>query len=294
MGYGAFGVQRAAAEPVVDVMGVRQHLIAAGCSARVAEGCVELLGEPVIAAMIAEGATAREVLSAARDVRAAAQQVAQHPAIAAPVPAHVVPAPVARTVAAGAMIDDGGTMESPAYDGPNTWDDRIADTSVLGLVGLVVVLNAVFTIAGVTSWMSARVDGHTGWTLGLVLGVILHLIISRIELAYLTLSRLVSWGIVVLVPAMVLDGGTTAQGFRALLAQFLPDLVTGVPDDVLAWPLVLIAPTSPASTATATLLIAAVLISTCSEKLLRIVWRRYHRRHGDLVAQVIDWARTRR
>ncbi len=98
---------------------------------------------------------------------------------------------------------------------------------------MAVIANGIGTIFGVIS----LAPSGAAWRIGAVItGIGLHVIISRIELAYIQWRYLLSWFIVPLIGAVVLDIGTSIQGFLWTVQTLFPALfATNLPADVWLW-----------------------------------------------------------
>jgi hypothetical protein len=114
-----------------------------------------------------------------------------------------------------------------------TRDELIAHGGLALLFGVAVLLNGLGTILGVVSLMPAGV----AWLVaGAVVGLVLHVIISRIEIAYMQWQYLFSGFLVPLLGAMILDIGTSVQGFLWLSRTLFPSLFAhGLPSDIWNW-----------------------------------------------------------
>ena len=112
-------------------------------------------------------------------------------------------------------------------------DELIAHGGLTRLFGLAVIANGLGTIMGVVS-LAPR---GAAWLVGaVVIGIGLHIIISRIEVAYMQWRYIRSWFVVPLIGAILLDVGTSVQGFLWLSGMVVPALFAdGLPRDIWQW-----------------------------------------------------------
>lgn len=109
-------------------------------------------------------------------------------------------------------------------------DELIADIGLYLLSLAIWLLNGLFTVVGVVTVVP---KGPIWLALGVILGVGLHLLISRIEIAFLNWRRVMSFYLVVIVGAVTVDVGTTHQGLLTLVGTFFPSLLGGAPMSTL-------------------------------------------------------------
>jgi hypothetical protein len=150
------------------------------------------------------------------------------------------------------------------------WLGRLLGEAFFFLVGLTAwVVNAIFTILGVTAALGASLGG-------ILVGLAVHLGISRAEL-YLWHRWRDPWYLALLVGCVLIDVGTTLGGVVTLVAARAPQLLGGAPVNVLQWhPLVtsLVSGASlPIWTVNALFLLAlATGLALGSERLMRKFW----------------------
>lgn len=109
---------------------------------------------------------------------------------------------------------------------PKYWaDEMIADTGLFTLSGIFWLLNGVFTVIGVASLFPEGI-----WrSVGALIGLGLHLLISRIEFAYLTRRRIFSPYILVIIAAISVDVSTSHQGLMLVINRFFPSILGEMP-----------------------------------------------------------------
>lgn len=117
--------------------------------------------------------------------------------------------------------------------GTHSRDEVIAHGGLTILFGLVVVANGLGTVFGVISLMPIGL----GWLIaGVVIGLALHVLISRIEIAYLSWRYLFTWFALPLLAAMLLDVGTSIQGLLWIARSVAPRVFAdGMPSNVWEW-----------------------------------------------------------
>ncbi len=115
--------------------------------------------------------------------------------------------------------------DSPLAAPPGWWDEIIADAGLYGLALLLWMTNGLFTIIGVMALLP------TGATqlLGLPIGVLAHLLISRIEYTFWTRRRLLSIYIFPLLLSVLIDVGTSHQGLLSFSERVFPQLLGEMP-----------------------------------------------------------------
>lgn len=91
-----------------------------------------------------------------------------------------------------------------------TGNEVFSDATLLSLACTCWCLNGVATALSVQAFLG------TSSLYGFSLGIILHIIISRFEMSYLSLWRLMSWYAIPIVLAVVVDAGSTSDGLRIL------------------------------------------------------------------------------
>jgi hypothetical protein len=124
------------------------------------------------------------------------------------------------------------------------WDMTLVVAAVFGLIHMgdfrrspIAVLIKTILVGLVASWLLNRPINAT--TIGVVLGIIAHLTISKTE--YLYWGAILSWRIIPLIVAIVTDVLTTAQGLTNLAYRMGWNWVLGynqdalLPSNVLKW-----------------------------------------------------------
>ncbi|GAB4201997.1 MAG: hypothetical protein OHK0022_24660 [Roseiflexaceae bacterium] len=151
---------------------------------------------------------------------------------------------------------------------PGWWDEIIADAGLYGLAVLLWMTNGLFTIIGV---MALLPTGPVQM-LGLPIGVLAHLLISRIEYTFWNRRRLFSIYLFPLLLSILIDVGTSHQGLLSFTERLFPQLLGGMPASTLDHVRLMLAPDAappdwwPRSVA---VLLLALALGLGSERLMR-------------------------